>query len=95
MKFAATIDYLQDKDKVAEIRPAHRQYLITLLQTGKLFASGPFMDDSGALIVYEAETLEEAEQILKGDPFHTAGVFLKWTIRQWKVVMGNPELMPK
>ncbi len=94
MKFAAIIDYLQDKDKVAAIRPTHRQYLTSLLQAGKIFATGPFTDDSGALIVYEAETAEEAEQLLKADPFHAGGVFLKWQIRAWKVVMGNPGLMP-
>jgi uncharacterized protein YciI len=94
MKFAASIDYLQDKDKVAAIRPTHRQYLTSLLQSGKLFASGPYMDDSGALIVYEAETFEEAEQLLKADPFHAGGIFLKWQIRPWKVVMGNPALIP-
>ena len=30
MKFAAIIEYAQDKAKIAEIRPTHRQYLATL-----------------------------------------------------------------
>jgi uncharacterized protein YciI len=94
VKFAATIDYLQDKEKVESLRPTHRAYLRTLLESGKLFATGPFEDGSGALIVYEAENLEEATQILKADPFHAAGVFLRWQIKAWKVVMGNPKLMP-
>lgn len=94
MKFAALIDYVQDKAKIEQIRPTHRQYLRTLLETGKLFACGPITDDSGALIVYETDTAEEAETILKADPFHAAGVFVKWKILPWKVVMGNPALMP-
>jgi uncharacterized protein YciI len=94
MKFAAVIAYSQDKAKVDAIRPVHRQYLARLKDEGKLAISGPFLDNYGALIVYEAETAEQAESYLKGDPFHANGVFLEWTIRPWNVVMGNPALLP-
>ena len=30
MKFAAIIEYIQDKDKVQSLRPQHRQYLTGL-----------------------------------------------------------------
>ena len=30
MKFAAVIEYIQDKAKIAEVRPVHRQYLLSL-----------------------------------------------------------------
>jgi uncharacterized protein YciI len=94
VKFAAIIEYIQDKEKIEKLRPSHRQYLRTLLETGKLFATGPFTDNYGALIVYEAETLDKAEELLKGDPFHPGGIFVKWQIRPWNVVMGNASLMP-
>jgi uncharacterized protein len=94
VKFAAVIEYIQDKDKVETVRPQHRQYLRDLLAKGRLFATGPFEDGYGALIVYEAETMEQAESFVSGDPFHAAGVFVKWEIRPWKVVMGNAGLMP-
>jgi uncharacterized protein YciI len=94
MKFAAIIEYLQDKAKVDEIRPTHRQYLRTLIEKGQLAATGPFTDGSGALIIYEAATKEEAEALLKADPFHQAGVFVKYVIRPWNAVMANRELFP-
>jgi uncharacterized protein YciI len=94
MKFAAIIEYLQDKAKVDEIRPTHRQYLRTLKEKGQIAATGPFTDDSGALIIYEANTKEEAEALLKGDPFNQAGIFLKYVIRPWNPVMANRELFP-
>lgn len=94
MKFAAVIDYTPDKAKIAEVRPAHRVYLTNLVQSGKLVCAGPFMDDSGGLIVYEAENAEAAEALLKGDPFCTGGVFLRWTLRPWKTVFGNHGLIP-
>jgi uncharacterized protein YciI len=86
MKYAASIEYSQDSVLVEAHRPAHRAYLTTLLNEGKLFASGPYADGSGALIVYEADTPEAAQAILKADPFHAAGVFVKWTLRPWKVI---------
>jgi len=94
VKFAAVIEYIPDKEKVEGIRPQHRQYLRDLLAKGNLFAAGPFEDGYGALIVYEAETLAQAESLLKGDPFNAGGVFVKWELRPWKTVMGNAALMP-
>jgi uncharacterized protein YciI len=94
MKFAAIIEYSQDKAKIAEVRPVHRQYLASLKETGRLAASGPFTDDSGALIVYEAATKEEAEALLKADPFNASGIFLKYQLRPWNTVIANRELFP-
>lgn len=94
MKYAAIIDYLQDKETVERLRPVHRQYLASLKEKGQLAASGPFADGSGALIVYEAESPAAAEAILKGDPFQVNGVFLKWQLRPWNLVIANREMFP-
>lgn len=94
MKFAAVIEYIQDKAKINEIRPTHRQYLTGLKANGQIAATGPFLDDYGALIIYEAATKEEAEALLKADPFHQAGVFVSWVIRPWNPVIANRELFP-
>lgn len=92
MKFAALIDYTTDASKIAETRPLHREYLKKLLDTGHIAISGPFTDDKGGLLVYEADTLEEAEGYVSNDPFAKAGVFVRWTIRPWKIVMANASL---
>ena len=94
MKFAAIIEYVQDKAKIAEVRPVHRQYLASLKEKGQLAASGPFTDDSGALIVYEAATRDEAEALLKADPFNQAGIFVTYVLRPWNTVLANRELFP-
>ena len=94
MKFAAIIEYAQDKAKIAEFRPMHRQYLASLRERGQLAASGPFTDDSGALIVYEAASLADAEKLLQGDPFHQNGIFVRWQLRPWNPVIANRELFP-
>ncbi len=95
MKYAALIEYSQDQALVSAHRPAHRAYLTSLIEKNQLFASGPTEDNYGALIVYEADTPEAVEALIKADPFHAAGVFLKWTVRPWTVVFFNPNLAPK
>jgi uncharacterized protein YciI len=94
MKYAALIEYITDKEKIEAVRPEHRKYLGELLASGRLAISGPTMDGWGAIIVYEADTQEQAEGLLKADPFHAAGVFVRWTWRPWNPVFGNKALLP-
>jgi hypothetical protein len=94
MKFAAIIEYIQDKGKIAEVRPTHRQYLTGLKEKGLLVAAGPFTDDWGALIVYEAASKQEAEKLIQGDPFCTGGIFVRWQLRPWNPVFANKDLLP-
>ncbi len=94
MKFAAIIEYSQDKGRIQELRPVHRLYLAGLRERGQLAVSGPFTDDSGALIVYEASSPAEAEQILQGDPFFQNGIFVSYVLRPWNPVIANRELFP-
>jgi uncharacterized protein YciI len=94
MKFAAVIEYTPDKAKIQQLRPVHRQYLTSLRENGRLAVAGPFTDDSGSLIVYEAATREEAEQILQGDPFYQNGIFVKFQLRPWNPVFIHHDLFP-
>jgi uncharacterized protein len=85
MKFAAVFRY-ENKEKIPEVRPEHREYLGKLHAEGKLHTAGPFTDDSGSLIVYEVETEQEAKEIIENDPFHEAGIFASYAIKPWKQV---------
>lgn len=86
MKVAAIIEY-GNREAIAETRPKHREYLAKLREKGKLAASGPFTDDSGALIIYETESIDEAEQLLLDDPFRRVGVFQEYQLRPWNQVL--------
>ena len=94
MKFAAVIEYTQDKTKIAQFRPPHREYLMGLRNAGKAAMAGPFTDDSGGLLIYEAESKEEVERMIRDDPFGQGGVFVSWTIRPWNLLWVNQDLMP-
>ena len=93
MKWAAVIEYIRDAEKINAVRPQHRAYLTSLVEADKLVCSGPFTDDYGALIVYEADTREAAEELIRNDPFHANGVFVRWDVRPWKMVFANPRLL--
>ena len=86
MKFATTIIYADDADTNARVRPTHREYLTKLKEQGQLWASGPFEDDSGALIIYEADDHQAAEALIQNDPFNKAGVFQSYTMKPWRQV---------
>ncbi len=94
MKYAAVIEYISDAEKVQSLRPVHRQYLTRLRDEGRLAAAGPLTDGTGALIIYEAESPEEAEKLLRDDPFHEHGVFVRYVLRPWNPVLANRELFP-
>lgn len=85
MKFATVFEY-GNQHLIGDVRPTHREYLAALKEQGKLVASGPFEDDSGALIIYEAETPEEAVALVENDPFRAAGVFASYTMKPWRQV---------
>ena len=85
MKFATVIEY-GNRDRIAEVRPTHREYLSMLKEQGSLFASGPFEDDSGALIIYEADSENAARELVANDPFSKAGVFQSVSMRPWRQV---------
>ena len=85
--FAVTLEFTDDSEKRTAVRPTHREYLKTLLDSGKLVESGPFVDDSGALMIYDVEDLAAAEAQLANDPYTPNGIIKSSTIKEWNVVM--------
>jgi uncharacterized protein len=86
-KFAVILTYSSDNEKRQAVRPSHRDYLRSLADQGKLLHAGPFADDSGSLIVYEAASSDEVQAILNDDPFTKEGIITDSVIREWNRVM--------
>jgi uncharacterized protein YciI len=70
-----------------EVRPAHREYLRSLLDQGRLVTAGPFADDTGALLVYEAADEAEVRDILAADPYTAADVYDIEQLREWRPIL--------
>jgi uncharacterized protein YciI len=88
--FAALIEFTANEELRLQTRPVHREYLRSLLDAGKLMMSGPWADDTGALIIYQTESMAEAERVLDEDPYRSAGVIANARLKEWRVVMRAP-----
>lgn len=63
-----TILEMVDKEKDDEILEEHIGYLNQKLEEGILIAKGPFTDHSGGLMIYKADSIEEARKLIEADP---------------------------
>jgi len=70
-------------------RAEHRVYLNQLVDEGKLLMAGPFADEGGGLIVFEAVDQAEVEDMMANDPFTVNDVFATTDIRPWTLVAGS------
>lgn len=87
--FAAMLQYGEDAERRQQVRPSHREYQRGLLEAGKLLQAGPYVDDSGAIIVYDAADLSEVQELLTNDPFAQNGIIQGATIKEWNIVMSR------
>lgn len=98
--FAVQYTYPDDMTEMLEHRPEHRAFLGTC--EGLLLA-GAFKDDylsvdardeeleefNGALLVLEADSIDELADLLDDDPYYTGGFLVKRTIRAWDPPLGS------
>lgn len=64
----------------------HVKYMSTFLKSKKLIMGGPFLDNSGGMMIYKCEKIEEAEKIANDDPCVKNGL-LNVEVKQWLVPM--------
>lgn len=88
-KFAAVIRFVPDTERRLKVRPTHRKYLQALLDRGKLYESGPWTDDQGALLIYEVADEAEARELLANDPYTEHGIIAEASVHGWNVVFSS------
>jgi uncharacterized protein len=86
--YAVTYFYVADEETLSEVRPIHRAWLAEQLEAGRLLASGPKVDTSGALLIWKANSVEDLAELLDHDPFDLAGCIGERVIEQWNPVFG-------
>ena len=86
--FAVTYAYSDDVDTINAIRPIHREWLGEQLSAGRLLASGPMVNRPAALLIWNAESIDELNALLDQDPFDIAGVIVERTVEEWNTVFG-------
>jgi uncharacterized protein YciI len=74
MAYFAAILYMKNEELNATYRPDHLEYLEGLNQEGKIFAKGPFLDGAGGMVIYQADSYDEALELAEKDPYIVHGV---------------------
>ncbi len=90
-------DFPNSLDKRLAARPAHIARLEQLKAENRLFCAGPFpaIDSndpgaagfSGSLIIAEFASLSDAQSFADSDPYITAGVYARVTVKPFKKVL--------
>ena len=87
--FAVEYVYAANSSAVRdESRPAHRAWLSTLAEEGRLLTSGPYGDGAGALLIFKVQDEAELNELLKQDPFALAGTIAGIRTTEWTPVIG-------
>ncbi|MGC2332553.1 MAG: YciI family protein [Candidatus Acidiferrales bacterium] len=82
MKFFAAIQTVLDAGKGEAYRDEHVEFLERLVGDGRIFARGRFLDGSGGLTIFEAQSLEDARKAAESDPYVIHGV-RRLEIHEW------------
>lgn len=77
-----------------ERRPQFRSQHLALAQAaharGELLLGGAFDPPDLALIVFRVADAAIIEEFVRNDPYVLNGLVVRWEIRPWTVVIGNP-----
>jgi uncharacterized protein YciI len=89
-------DQKDSLERRLQVRPAHLERLTALQNEGRLILAGPHpnidSEDpgaagfSGGLVIAEFPSLEEATQWANADPYQTADVYERVTVKPFKKV---------
>lgn len=69
MKYFAVLLPMLDEEKSQLYRPQHLEFLEKMNKEGKIFARGRFADGAGGMVIYIAQSLDEARSYAEADPY--------------------------
>jgi uncharacterized protein YciI len=72
----------------------HAVFIDRLFEQGRIVLAGPLADGSRALLVMQAESAAEAEELLRDDPWARRGILVEGEIIEWTIFL-DARLNPK
>lgn len=81
--------YTADAEAVAALRPAHLQWLDTLIADGAVIAAGRLTDGSGAAILGAGDDAEALLQAFTSDPYVAGGVATYAEVLTFPAALGS------
>lgn len=85
------LDGPEGPERRKRLRPAHLARLEKLNTSRRLILAGPFADQTGSLIVFEADSFEEAAAWAASDPYVAEGVFSRYEVKPFTQVFPGVE----
>ncbi len=65
----------------------HARFIDELFDAGLITLAGPFPDGSGALVIMNVESVEEARAIYARDPWAVQDILLTDEVKEWTVFL--------
>lgn len=81
--FVIILSEKQPNSLTNNLLTTHVEYLKQLREKQHLPVCGPFTDNKGAVLIIRASSKEEAETLLKGDPFIEQGYYKSYVIHEF------------
>jgi len=86
--FYKTVDNYVEKR--APFREEHLRLADEARSSGKLIMAGALADPADeALLIFECESADVAEDFARNDPYVKNGLISEWRVRPWTVVISN------
>ena len=82
MKYFAAFLKMKDDAKSTEHRQAHLDFVEDMVEKDHLFSYGRLTDGSGGLLIYQADSLEQATKLASADPYVELGA-RELSIHEW------------
>ncbi|MEM0118007.1 MAG: YciI family protein [Conexivisphaerales archaeon] len=79
-----------------ELMKKHRAFLREKGKKGELMLAGRFYDKTGSLMVWRANSVEEARRIASEDPYYVNGI-TTFILKRWNLTWDfteNPPVQP-
>jgi hypothetical protein len=90
--YEAGDDYVERR---AAYRDEHLRKAWAASDSGDLILGGALADPlDGALLLFQGNSPEVAEQFALADPYVINGVIKRWYVREWKTVAGTHAATP-
>lgn len=85
--YLVEIRYVQEK--LADVRPRHRDFIRDLADRGQVALAGPLGDDSGGVVLVQADDLDALHRVIDTDPYWVEGVAAERIVREYRPLLGS------
>ena len=67
----------------------HARFMDALFDAGTVVLGGPFADDTGSLVILEADSPQAARAIYQGDPWTKHDVLVVGDAKEWTIFLDS------